>query len=104
MTQRKFIVTLAVIMLVFTLVTIIASSVTNVANTIISNHLAVGQLENDDAGYILMELYNNLIRPCGSIILVCVYITLIALMLLNIVKYIKFSKNRKEVTLNEKDN
>lgn len=104
MTTKKFIVRLCLILVCFSILTIAALSVSNIANTIIQNHLAIGQLENDDTGFIFMETYNGLIRPCGMIVLSACYFVMIVLVLLYVVKFIQFKINlKKEVNSYEED-
>ena len=73
MTTAKFVRRVVILLIVSILIGIIVWGVSNTANTLISNYLAVGQLENDDASFMFMELYSNVIKPVGKILLILVY-------------------------------
>ena len=102
MTCRSYFIKLVILFVALFIILAGVQCVTTIANTIISNHLALGQLENDDAGYIFMELYNNLLRPCGSVLVFALYLSLFVLFAYYTIKFI-ITEFRKGKNNNEKN-
>ena len=73
MSNKKFIIKIvinAVALIVFTLITFLVFE-----NTIITNDIALGQMNNSDEAYLLMEYYNRIRTIVSSIYGgICVYI------------------------------
>lgn len=88
------------LILIATLVTIL-SCLTQ--SPIIGNHIALGQMQNTDEGFILMDLYNKL-KPVVQAISIALGIYLLAGVVKDIYKYVKVQiENKKENTNNEED-
>ena len=92
MTTSKFVTKLVVLVVVALLLGIVVCGLSNTANTIISNYLAIEQLENDDAGFIFMNVYQNIVRPIGSIIVTAIYFCIIVVVAMNTYNFIKTRK------------
>lgn len=71
MTTEKLCKKIFIKIVIFVCIAIFVSGLLNAGNTIISNQLALEQMENSDGMYMLMEVYNSAIKPT-------VYIGLIA--------------------------
>lgn len=65
MTVKKFITKTAVKTVIFAVISVIALSL--LQSPVISNNIAMGQMENSDALYILWDTYNK-IQPIVSVI------------------------------------
>ena len=65
MTTKKFIIKTTIKILIYAIISTIALSL--LTNPIITNELALGQMENSNELYLLMETYNK-VRPFISII------------------------------------
>ena len=63
MTTERFVKKTIVRIAIVVIISIFAFSFMNVADTIVSNHLALGQMENSDGLFILMEMYEKAIQP-----------------------------------------
>ena len=61
MTQfiKKLLIKIAILVILFTAVI----TFLNAGGVIINNHIALGQMENSDGMFILMEMYNNFFKP-----------------------------------------
>ena len=75
MTTRKFITKTAIKLIILTTIIAFIICFLNACGVIISNNIALGQMENSDSAYVLMELYPNTIKPCcnGLITLIILY-------------------------------
>ena len=80
---------------------IIISTVSVTIDTIISNNLALGQMENDDGLYVMMELYQNTLQPILTLVFTIVIVTISFTIGLDIYKFIKTKMNGEKE--NEKD-
>lgn len=65
MTTKKFIIKTAIKIIIYAIISTIALSL--LTNPIITNELALGQMEHSNELYLLMETYNK-VRPFISII------------------------------------
>lgn len=97
MMPRKFLVYTIIIGMIILLLSLTAVFIENTFNVIINNQLAVGQLENSDYTFMLMNLYCNIIKPIGTIILISINFILIVLEGINVYKLIKYFKEKKEI-------
>ena len=61
MTQfiKKLLIKIVILVILFTAVI----TFLNAGGVIINNYIALGQMENSDGMFILMEMYNNCIKP-----------------------------------------
>ena len=86
MTIKKFIIKNTIKVIAFVIISTIA--MTLLQSPIISNEIAMGQLQNDNTLFMLMETYNNL-RPIVGLIYGCIVAWFIATLGLDIYKIIK---------------
>lgn len=89
MTTPRFVTQLVILLIISILIGVVFNAVSNTADTLISNYLAVGQLENDDTGFVFMELYRNLVKPVGSVLIVVIYCCIIITTITVTCKFIK---------------
>ena len=75
MTTGTFIIKTAIKLIILTTIIAYIICFLDVCGVIISNNIALGQMENSDSAYVFMELYNNTIKPCsyGLITLIILY-------------------------------
>lgn len=86
MTIKKFIIKNTIKVIVFIIISTI--EMTLLQSPVISNEIAMGQMQNDNTLFMLMETYNNL-RPIVSLIYGCIVVWFIATLGLDIYKFIK---------------
>ena len=63
MTTERFVKKTIVRIAIVIIISIFAFNFMNTADAIISNHLALGQMENSDGMFVLMEMYEKVIQP-----------------------------------------
>jgi hypothetical protein len=96
MTNRKYIGKLLKCIIVLLITTTLITGFLNAADAIISNDLAMGQLENDNTLFIMMEMYNHTFRTTMNAILLSIYIWNIGSMIFNTCAFIQTKyKERK---------
>ena len=95
MTTRKFVKRTIILLCVFIIVTFTLSTASYTVSTIISNNLAVNQLQQDDSAFVLMELYNNALKPIIPLIYYVVCVAVLATFATNIYKFYKYKKMEK---------
>jgi hypothetical protein len=100
MTTEKFVKKTIVRIVAMILISVFAFSFMNASNAIISNYVALGQMENSDSMFIFMEIYNNAIRPGMVGILTAVIGCGVGAIIYDTYKFIKKRNGEKE---NEKD-
>ena len=93
MTTEKFIKKTIIRIIVVVLVSVFMLSFLNAADAIISNHLALGQMENSDGMFILMEMYENAIQPIALGILIVIIAYNIGVIAYDTYKFIKTKRN-----------
>lgn len=103
MMPRKFLIYTIIIGITILLLSLTATFIDNTFNVIINNQLAVGQFENSDYTFMLMNLYCNIIKPIGTISLIIINFVLIFLEVINMYKLIKYFKE-KEKFKDDKEN
>lgn len=101
MSTKRFIIRTILKIVALIIICSLVFSVSNVFNTIISNELALGQMENSNATYLLMEVYNGSIKPlCATIVTIS---TLVILCCIGIDIYKFFKTINKGETKNENE-
>jgi type III secretory pathway component EscS len=60
----KFVRRLAIRVIIFTFVMIVVAAVWQSVSTIISNYIAMTQMQNDDLAFVIMNVYNR-VKPIG---------------------------------------
>ena len=65
MSTKRFAIKMAIKIIIYAVISTIALSL--LVSPVISNTIALGQMQNDDTLYVLMETYNN-VRPFVSIV------------------------------------
>lgn len=93
MTTKKFIIKTTIKILIYAIISTIAISL--LSTPIITNELALGQMENSNELYLLMETYNK-VRPFISIIYGCITALFVGTTIRDIYKFIKTKKNKGE--------
>ena len=93
MTQfiKKLLIKIAILVILFTAVI----TFLNAGSAIINNYIALGQMENSDGMFILMEMYNNFIKPTLLVVTYTVTAITSVTLGLDIYKFVKTNK-RKE--------
>lgn len=61
----KFVRRLAIRVIIFTFVMIVVAAVWQSVSTIISNYIAMTQMQNDDLAFVIMNVYNR-VKPIGG--------------------------------------
>jgi hypothetical protein len=92
MSTKRFITKTITKVIIFAIVSIIA--MTFLESPIISNQVALGQMENSNELFMLMETYNK-IRPIISVIYSCIVIWFIGTVGYDIYKFIKTKTKEK---------
>lgn len=93
MTTKKFIIKTVVKILIYAIISTIAINL--LTNPIINNELALGQMENSNELYLLMDTYNK-VRPFISIIYDLITALFIGTIIYNTYKFIQTKKNKGE--------
>ena len=101
MTTEKFVKKTIVKMIVIVLISVFAFSFMNASNAIISNYVALGQMENSDGMFIFMEMYKNAIQPTMLGIVAVVIGYNVGVIIYDTYKFIKTKRNGEKE--NEKD-
>ena len=93
MTTNKFIARTAIKVVVYSIISLVALCL--VGTPIITNELALGQMENSNELYVLMETYNKA-RPIISIIYGLITVLFAGTTIYDIYKFIKTKTNKGE--------
>jgi len=93
MTTKKFIIKTAIKVLAYAIISTIVLSL--LTNPIINNELALGQMENNNELYLLMETYNK-VKHFVSIIYGLITALFAGTTIHDIYKFIKTKKNKGE--------
>jgi hypothetical protein len=93
MTTKKFIYKTIIKILIYAIISMIAIFI--LTNPIITNHIALGQMQNDDTLYLLMDAYYK-IRPFVSFIYNCVTALFVGTIIYDTYKFIQTKKNKGE--------
>lgn len=100
MTVKKFIVKVSIKVLLFVIISMIA--ITLLQTPIITNKIAMTQMENSDEMYVMMETYYKLV-PIIRIVYGFVVVLFSATTIYDIYKFLK-TKNKGDVQKNEEVN
>ena len=93
MTTREFIKKIAIKVVIYSIISTIVLYA--IGMPILTNELALGQMENSDESYVEMETYNR-VKPIISIIYGLVTVLFAATTIDDTHKFIKFIKNKGE--------
>lgn len=93
MSTKKFIIKIAIKVIAYAILSTIALSL--LTNPIINNELALGQMQNSNELYLLMETYNK-VRPYISVIHGFITALFAATTIGDIYKFIKTKTNKGE--------
>ena len=93
MTTEKFVKKTIIRIIIAVLIAVFMFGFLNAADAIISNHLALGQMENSDGMFILMEMYENAIQPVALGILTAIIGYNIGAIAYDTYKFIKTKRN-----------
>jgi hypothetical protein len=93
MTTKKFIIKTAIKVIVYAILSTVALSL--LTNPIITNELALTQMENSNELYILMDTYNK-IRPFISIVYGLITCLFVSTTIYDIYHFIKTKTNKGE--------
>lgn len=96
MTSRKYIGKLLKCVIILLIATTLITGFLNAIDAIISNDLAMGQLENDNNLFVMMEMYNHTFRTITNAILISIYIWNIGSMIFNTCVFIKTKYKERE--------
>ena len=93
MSTKKFIIKTTIKVLIYAILSTIALNL--LTSPIINNELALGQMQNSNELYLLMETYNK-VRPFISVIYGLVTILFVSTTVYDIYKFIETKKNKGE--------
>ena len=93
MTTKKFIIKTTVKVIVYAIISTIALSL--LTNPIINNELALGQMENSNELYLLMDTYNR-VKPFVSVIYGLITAIFAGTTIHDVYKFIKTKTNKGE--------
>ena len=93
MNTKRFIIKTAIKIIIYTIISTIALSL--LTNPIITNDLALSQMENSNELYLLMETYNK-VKPFISIIYGLITALFAGTTIYDIYKFIKTKTNKGE--------
>lgn len=93
MTTETFVKKTIVRIAIIVLISILVLSFLDAVDTVISNHLALGQMENSDGMFILMEVYEKAIQPTTIGILTFVIGYNVGVIAYDTYKFIKTKRN-----------
>ena len=93
MTTKKFIIKTTIKILIYAIISTIVVSL--LTNPIITNELAIGQMENSNELYLLMETYNK-VKHFVSIIYWLIAVLFAGTTIYDIYKFINTKKNKGE--------
>lgn len=93
MTTKKFIIKTTIKILIYAIISTIALSL--LTNPVINNELALGQMENSNELYLLMEAYNK-VKPFVSIVYGLITAWFACDTIYDVYKFIKTKKNKGE--------
>lgn len=98
MTIEKFIKKTLSRIVIIIILTILLTGIMAAGDAIVNNEIAMGQLENSNFNFMILETYHNVIRPVANGALVVVYIWNIGLIIINSIKfiYIKYKEKTHE--------
>ena len=86
MSNKKFVVKTTIKVIIFIIISTIAMSL--LKSPVITNEIAINQMQNSDTSFMLWETYNK-IRPIVRLIYGCIVVWFIATIGLDIYKFIK---------------
>jgi hypothetical protein len=92
-TTKRFIIKTVIKIIIYAIISTIVLSLLN--SPIISNNIALGQMQNDDVLFILMETYNK-VRPFISIIYGLITALFVGTAIYDTYKFIKTKTNKGE--------
>ena len=98
MTTKKFVIKIIRKCVVFALLMIIVAAIGQSVSPIVSNQMALGQMQNSDEMYVLMNTYNK-VRPIISFAfagIILWFTSTIARDIYKFVKTINTTENKKE--------
>lgn len=93
MTTETFVKKTIVRIAIIVLVSILVLSFLDAVDAVVSNHLALGQMENSDGMFILMEVYEKAIQPTTIGILTFVIGYNVGVIAYDTYKFIKTKRN-----------
>ena len=93
MSTKKFLIKTTVKIIIYAIISTIALNLLN--SPIISNNIALGQMQNDDSLFVLMDTYNK-VRPFISIIYGFITCVFAGTTIYDTYKFIKTKTNKGE--------
>jgi hypothetical protein len=100
MSSKRFIKRITIKTIIFVFVLVVLFSIMGSTETIISNYVAMQQMENSDLAFIVMDAYNNSIKPIFSMVKILIPILFVLLTCIDVYKFIQ--KRNKGEKNNEK--
>lgn len=89
MSRKRFITKITIRALILTIILIFIVNFLGAADTLIVNELALGQMENSNDAYLLMQLYNNTIKPLCYAIAAIASLVIVVLTATDTYKFLK---------------
>ncbi len=94
MTTKKFIIKTIVKLLIIVVLSTIVMTI--VQSPTISNEIAMGQMDNSDSSFLMMEMYNKL-RPIIDTVYTCIVVAIVGTIGYDTYKLFKHKKENKLV-------
>lgn len=91
----KFVKRLAIRTIIFAFVMVIVAAVWQSVSTIVTNHIAMSQMQNDDLIFVVMNVYNR-IKPIGGIIYSLIILWFVYTLGRDTYKFVSINNNRNE--------
>lgn len=89
MSRKQFITKTATRVIVLTIVFIVIFNLMGVFDTMISNELALGQMENSNEAFAFIQIYNGTIKPLVSLAMSLAASAMVIFTILDIYEFIK---------------
>jgi hypothetical protein len=96
MTTESFIKKLLKHIIILIIAIAVISGIESGLGVIINNHIHLSQMTNDDVAFMIMEIYNNTIKPLLNAIKITFYLWNIIAIVYIIFKFIKIKYKEKE--------
>lgn len=89
---KKLLIKIGILVILFTAVI----TFLNAGSVVITNQIALGQMENNNGMFILMEMYNNFIKPTLLVVTYVVTTIVCVTIAFDIYKFIKTNRKKED--------
>lgn len=102
MSRKQFITRITIRTIALAIILVVMLNFLGAFDAIVSNKLALGQMENSNEAYLFIQLYNNTIRPICCAIATVASIAIVALAATDTYKFLKTINKGETKDENEK--